>query len=390
MGGSSVSVSRRCATMLVAVLAACPLAGNGGPAATLTLPLAPKITAVYPQMQGATVFVSSQAPIQGHYVQYFTATSHPGGITATSNGSSNRIDIGGLTGGTVYTFTVTATNSDGTGPASPASASVTAGRYADYWIANGDPIGLNEDWSYYPGNAGKAVTWNATVTGVTPVRGTTVVQFEARTGGLYTLPYVRHSLIDSNGNRAGVGYGGGRFFLAPFAYLAVSVWPTQPGQQLGLRMYQTNALNGVLTQEDGPSTSRFRDSTQNWAANSLSGSGFSFLDLTTAHGSPVAGNTSNTMQTGVLPVVASAGDYYELSQPDYGVGNYVQVGNGENPSWGPARMTVGQWNTYRIPLSAFGNGSFPYGNQILKFVLQDQSGLPANTFYLTALGFTNH
>jgi hypothetical protein len=53
----------------------------------------------------------------------YTVTSSPGGITAT--GSSSPITVTGLTTGVAYTFTVTATNASGTGPASAASNSVT-------------------------------------------------------------------------------------------------------------------------------------------------------------------------------------------------------------------------------------------------------------------------
>lgn len=52
----------------------------------------------------------------------YTVTSSPGGITAT--GSSSPITVTGLTNYTSYTFTVTATNANGTSPASSASNSV--------------------------------------------------------------------------------------------------------------------------------------------------------------------------------------------------------------------------------------------------------------------------
>ena len=59
----------------------------------------------------------------GASVSGYTVTASPGGQTAT--GSSSPITVRGLANGTSYTFTVTATNSIGTGAASSASNSVT-------------------------------------------------------------------------------------------------------------------------------------------------------------------------------------------------------------------------------------------------------------------------
>jgi hypothetical protein len=56
-------------------------------------------------------------------VTSYTVTSSPGSITGT--GSASPISVTGLTASTTYTFTVTATNSGGTSPASTASNSVT-------------------------------------------------------------------------------------------------------------------------------------------------------------------------------------------------------------------------------------------------------------------------
>jgi hypothetical protein len=53
----------------------------------------------------------------------YTVTSSPGGLTAT--GVTSPIVITGLTNGTSYTFTVSATNANGTSPASSSSTSVT-------------------------------------------------------------------------------------------------------------------------------------------------------------------------------------------------------------------------------------------------------------------------
>ncbi len=59
------------------------------------------------------------SPITG-----YTATAAPGGATCTTTGAT-ACTVTGLTNGTSYTFTVTATNVVGTGPASAASAPVT-------------------------------------------------------------------------------------------------------------------------------------------------------------------------------------------------------------------------------------------------------------------------
>jgi hypothetical protein len=66
----------------------------------------------------APTFAGIPAVITG-----YTVTSSPGGFTGT--GASSPITVSGLTNGTAYTFTVTATNASGTGPASAASNSVT-------------------------------------------------------------------------------------------------------------------------------------------------------------------------------------------------------------------------------------------------------------------------
>jgi hypothetical protein len=67
--------------------------------------------------------VSFTAPSSnGSTITSYTVTSSPGGKTATGSGSP--LTVTGLTNGTAYTFTVTATNGVGTGAASGASASV--------------------------------------------------------------------------------------------------------------------------------------------------------------------------------------------------------------------------------------------------------------------------
>lgn len=71
----------------------------------------------------ATVYFTAPAFLGGANITGYTVMSSPGGFTAS--GVSSPITVTGLTHGVAYTFTVTATNSVGTGTASWASNSVT-------------------------------------------------------------------------------------------------------------------------------------------------------------------------------------------------------------------------------------------------------------------------
>ncbi len=92
-----------------------------------TVPGAPTgVTAVATRKASATVSWVAPSSNGGCAITSYTAMSSPGGNTATVSGSTTTAKVTGLRVGTTYTFTVTATNCAGTGPASAPSNAITA------------------------------------------------------------------------------------------------------------------------------------------------------------------------------------------------------------------------------------------------------------------------
>ncbi len=105
-----------------------------------TVPGAPTgVTAVAGDGE-ATISFTPPASDGGSAITDYTVTSSPDGLTAT--GTSSPIKVTGLTNGKAYTFTVTATNHFGNGPASAASNSVTSAASAIVPVAV-NPSGLD-------------------------------------------------------------------------------------------------------------------------------------------------------------------------------------------------------------------------------------------------------
>ena len=115
-----------------------------------TVPGAPTSVSATAGNASATVTWAAPASNGGSAVTGYTITSSGGGTTSAS-ASATSATVTGLTNGTTYTFTVTATNAVGTGPASAASNAVTPLAVPDA------PTGVTA----VRGNASATVSWTA-------------------------------------------------------------------------------------------------------------------------------------------------------------------------------------------------------------------------------------
>lgn len=100
---------------------ATPAASSG------SVPGAPTGVTAAPGDGTATVAWSAPSSTGSSAITGYTVTASPGGRTASVSGDARRATVTGLTNGTAYTFTVRATNAQGAGPASSASAAITVG-----------------------------------------------------------------------------------------------------------------------------------------------------------------------------------------------------------------------------------------------------------------------
>lgn len=134
-------------------------------------PGAPTIGTATAGDRQATVTFTAPASNGGSAITLYTATAAPGGATGSCAGpGACTITVGSLSNGTAYTFTVTATNADGTGSASGASNSVTPKE--DQTITFPQPSNYN--FGTTPNlsattSAGRTVTFTSSTTGVCTV-----------------------------------------------------------------------------------------------------------------------------------------------------------------------------------------------------------------------------
>ena len=122
----------------------------------ITAPSAPTAVTAVAGNGTATVTFGAPASNGGAPVTGYTVTVSPGGTTM--NTTSSPVVFTGLTNGTSYTFTVTATNSAGVGPAAASNAVTPAG-------PPGSPTGLVATG----GESSAALTWTAPASNGSPI-----------------------------------------------------------------------------------------------------------------------------------------------------------------------------------------------------------------------------
>lgn len=90
-----------------------------------TVPGAPTSVMATPGDASATITWTAPASDGGSPITGYTVTAEPGGASVQVGGEADSATVTGLDNGTTYTFTVTATNAEGTSPASRPSNPVT-------------------------------------------------------------------------------------------------------------------------------------------------------------------------------------------------------------------------------------------------------------------------
>lgn len=275
-----------------------------------------------------------------------------------------------LTGGGAYTFQVAAINTAGVSPNRSAdSNSVTALSLASFYMAAGGGIaGLNTtQFGFFLGSAETQTNVAPGTASTTPITGFTaptnpgnstdnVIEVGITSGvnGSLWFPKCGHQALNGTFDTGQ----NGRFNTTPFTNLIFKIWPTQAGMSAFPNGFAACLwVNGVATSS---ATGTLTDSTQvaafgnpGFPTNILVGS--LLWNLTTGQSAGVSANTATTITAPGL--VFTAGDYYEVSIADVGIGQALGA-------QAPTPMTANVWNTFVVPIANLNGGGTAYPNVV--------------------------
>ncbi|MBN5050407.1 autotransporter domain-containing protein [Stenotrophomonas maltophilia] len=123
----------------------------------------------------SSVTFTAPASTGGSSITGYMVTSNPGGLTGS--GSSSPITVNGLTNGIAYTFTVTATNSAGTGSASAASNAITPASPQTITFANPGTQNFGTSPTITATAPAGAVVFTSSTTGVCTITSAGILSF---------------------------------------------------------------------------------------------------------------------------------------------------------------------------------------------------------------------